>query len=82
MDSDVREITISAIERFKELLGVYPNIHVNHESNKENLYWGKERLNLLALRFIMMLLKKSSESFGHISGSPLLRVCVWKVLTN
>ncbi len=70
MDSDVREITISAIERFKELLGVYPNIHVNHERNKENIYWGKERLNSLALRFIMMLLRKSSESFGHISGSP------------
>ncbi len=70
MESSRREVTISAIDRFKDLLGFYPNVHANHESNKENLYWGHERLNLPILKFLMKMKSHSSGSEGHKPGSP------------
>jgi hypothetical protein len=38
-----REETVAGIELFNRLLGFYPNIHVNHSYNKENIYSGDER---------------------------------------
>jgi hypothetical protein len=70
MESSFREVTISAIERFKELLGFYPTIHVNHSSNKENLYWGQERLDLPILKLLMKFKGGSSDFVGHQPGSP------------
>lgn len=40
-----REETIAALEEFKEKLGYYPTLHINHSNNVENLYWGKERFS-------------------------------------
>jgi hypothetical protein len=70
MDSNVREVTISSIERFKELLDFYPNVHANHDLNKENIYWGKERLDLPILKLIMKYTKKSYDFMGHKADSP------------
>lgn len=70
MDSSVREVTVSAFERFKELLGFYPKIHVNHRSNRENLYWGYERLDLPILRFLIRFKRKPLEFVGHKPDSP------------
>lgn len=70
MTSSVREVTIEAIERFNKLLGFYPNIHVNHSSNKENLYWGAERLDLPFFRFLMKYKRNPLEFVGHKPGSP------------
>lgn len=70
MDSSAREVTIAAFERFKELLGIYPNIHVNHYRNKENLYWGPHRIDFSPLRFVAGLRRKASDFVGHEPDSP------------
>ena len=70
MQSSVREVTKSAIEYFRETLGFYPNVHTNHHCNKENLYWGRERINLPILRFFMKLKKQFSDSEGRKPDSP------------
>lgn len=31
------------LDRFRDVLGVDPRVHVNHALNRENLYWGSER---------------------------------------
>ena len=40
-----REETVSALNDFKALLGEYPNMHINHANNTENIYWGYERFS-------------------------------------
>lgn len=70
MDSSTRESTLSGIELFKEILGFYPKIHTNHESNKENLYWGTDRVDFPLYKFIMSLKGQPSDSEGHKPDSP------------
>jgi hypothetical protein len=45
-----REVTEQGLATFAELLGAYPRTHCNHHDNRENLYWGPERLDGAALR--------------------------------
>ena len=40
METSQRPRTIAALQRFREIFGAYPRIHVNHSFNRENLYWG------------------------------------------
>jgi hypothetical protein len=61
-DSSERGITISAINRFKELLGFYPKSFANHGGNKENVYWGRNRFDSTLLR-LFMLMKIGERSF-------------------
>lgn len=70
MDSSERALTAAAFERFRDLLGTYPRIHVNHAGNKENLYWGLDRLDVSPLRYLLRLKRKPSEFAGHDPGSP------------
>jgi hypothetical protein len=65
-----RKETISALKQFKEKLGFSPNVHTNHTSNKENIYWGHERLDIKILKFIVKFMSNSSGSTGHIPESP------------
>ncbi len=72
MESSTRERTIRALERFHENLGFYPQVHANHASNLENLYWGTDRvdsrfLKLLIRRFAMHGLPPFE---GHVPASP------------
>ena len=55
MESSSRERTLRGFERFRELLGFYPEIHVNHAMNRENLYWGPKRVDLGALQWAFNL---------------------------
>ena len=75
MSSSERPRTIAALERFRELLGAYPMIHVNHSLNRENLYWGPDRLDSPLLRTLMRLRASHPHGYfqGHRPGSP----CYW-----
>lgn len=42
--SSEREMVLKALEDFKEKLGAYPRMHVNHAQNEDNLYWTFTRL--------------------------------------
>lgn len=70
MVSSRRETTSAALERFRDLMGEYPRVHANHHDNRENLYWGHERLDLPVLRWLVAVLRRSSRSSGHIPDSP------------
>jgi hypothetical protein len=35
-----REDIARGLEDFKQILGQYPSMHVNHSANQDNLYWG------------------------------------------
>jgi len=71
MESSDRKNTLLALTNFKQWLGNYPNIHVNHHENKENLYWGIERLNFPLYRFLMYVATRKRKNYyqGHCSDS-------------
>jgi len=71
MESSRRERTVAALERFRELFGQYPRVHANHSFNRENLYWGVDRLDDPVLRFVYgRLLGRPRDYYqGHWSGS-------------
>lgn len=50
--SSKRSEILESVEKFKEIIGHYPRIHINHYRNKDNLYWGKDRLGLSPLRIL------------------------------
>jgi hypothetical protein len=62
MESSRRERTIAGLERFRELFGHYPEIHVNHGQNRENLYWGAKRYAFPPLR---LLARRGGRSRHH-----------------
>lgn len=43
--STPREAVIHALGNFRHLFGHYPRVHVNHMTNRDNLYWGPSRLS-------------------------------------
>ncbi len=67
-DSTRQEI-IESLDKFRELIGYYPNIHINHCFNKDNLYWGVEKLNSLPLRLFYRLTSDNRRYYGHVPGS-------------
>ncbi len=70
MVSSPREKTQLALERFRSVFGAYPRVHINHAENRDNLYWGPERVDDPLLK---MMLRRSSlpadHYQGHIAGS-------------
>lgn len=72
MESSRRERTMIALERFREVFGDYPRIHVNHSYNRENLYWGPGRVDNPLLRRVSAWVGGAGEDYfqGHVEGSP------------
>lgn len=58
-----REETLAALKEYREKLGEYPSLHINHSNNVENLYWGAERFSLL-VRAIYKLRRSEIKSYG------------------
>jgi hypothetical protein len=58
-------------EIFREVIGEYPRVHANHESNRDNLYWGSHRLSASGTRLLYKLASRMrpNESKGHEEGS-------------
>jgi len=71
MESSPRERTLSAMERFKDLFGAYPRLHANHSYNRENLYWGVDRLDDPLLRAVYRRVNGRPPAFyqGHVPES-------------
>jgi hypothetical protein len=72
MESSLRERTLRGLERFKELLGVYPRIHVNHAANRDCVYWGSTRVDqpLVKLLYDRLSQFRADHFFGHVEHSP------------
>lgn len=70
MESSTRERTIMGLERFRQLLGHFPRIHANHAGNRENLYWGVNRIDIPVLRFLLgQTGRRSDQYLGDRKGS-------------
>jgi hypothetical protein len=61
MESSARDRTVAAHERFHALFGDYPRVHANHAYNRENIYWGADRVDVPFLRLL----------YGRTNGRPL-----------
>ncbi len=68
-----RDEVLSGFEKIRTLTGNYPNIHINHALNMDNIYWGSKRfsfpINVLYKHVRKVLGRKSVESLGDEVGS-------------
>ena len=60
MESSRRERTVAGLERMHDTFGMYPRCHANHAYNRENLYWGAERIDVPLIRAF----------YGRFNGMP------------
>jgi len=67
--STKRMETLESIEKFKEIIGHYPKVHINHYKNKDNLYWGVDRFDLLPLKILYNWVQGEEEFYGHTPAS-------------
>lgn len=56
-----REEIIDSIELFKDKIGYYPNVHINHASNMDNIYWGWKRFSFHLSTLIKLFYKGKRE---------------------
>ena len=73
--SSTRERIIEGLDRFREIIGNDPNIHINHVDNKEGLYWGSERLDP-PVRWIYELFRGIKNS-GSYEGAHRMAPHFW-----
>jgi hypothetical protein len=64
---------IEGLERFREIFGAYPSVHVNHHICGENVYWGPDRVSGINRTIYSALNRRGGGlSFeGHVESSPL-----------
>ena len=60
MESSDRATTEAALARHQELFGVIPRLYVNHSFNRENVYWGTDRIDDPILKRL----------YGRVNGRP------------
>lgn len=72
MESSDRARTIAGFERFRAVVGHPPRVHANHAYNRENLYWGVDRLDEPILRRLFRPFAgvASDHYGGHRPDSP------------
>ena len=72
MESSLRDRTVIALDRFREVFGDYPRIHVNHSYNRENLHWGPGRVDIPLLRAVSAWIGGVTADYfqGQVEGSP------------
>ena len=66
MESSERARTALGLERFRQIFGAYPRIHVNHANNRENLYWGPERVDQPLLKAVIQ--RAQPTPAGYFAG--------------
>lgn len=66
--SSQRQDIIDGLEEFREALGEYPRIHINHSLNRDNVYWGEPRWSFVPFQWGYALVGKYKFS-GHDSAS-------------
>jgi len=71
MESSRRDRTIEGLERFREIIGNYPRLFANHSFNRENLYWGADRVDQPLLKAVVQRAAPTPADFylGHVEDS-------------
>ena len=72
MESSRRERTLAALVRCEQLFGARPRVHANHALNRENLYWGADRIDLPLLKAVYRRTLTEGPDYyqGHLERSP------------
>ena len=72
MESSTRERTERALAMFREHLGEGPRVYANHAHNRENLYWGVERIDDPVLRALYRGITRQPSGYyqGSTPGTP------------
>jgi hypothetical protein len=72
MESSHRGRVVEALERFREFTGTWPRTHANHGHNRDNVYWGVDRVDLAPVRWFYGLTNGHPRNWfqGHRQGSP------------
>lgn len=67
MESSPRDVTIEALQQFREILGFGPKTYASHAGNLENIYWGSDRFNYAVFSCLYRLLNhnKANCYAGH-----------------
>ena len=70
-ESNPRAKIIRGLDRFEQVIGHLPSIHINHDQNQDNLYWGVARFDSPVIRAAVRGAKGKSRGFfvGHRPGS-------------
>jgi hypothetical protein len=70
-ESNEREKSIRGAEKFAQVVGTMPSLHLNHSLNRDNLYWGVDRFNSHVIRIALLCTRgRSRTSFeGHLTRS-------------
>lgn len=67
MESSTRERTELALRRYRQHFGSSPRVYANHAYNRENLYWGEERVDDPLIRFFYA--RTNGMPGDHYQGS-------------
>lgn len=72
MESSRRERTERALGLYRDYFGGPPRVYANHSYNRENLYWGLDRLDDPLLRGLLKRVQERAPDYyqGHVEGSP------------
>ena len=68
-----REVIEEGFEEFYNLLGQSPRVHCNHDSNRDNIYWGTRRFGIGAVRLGYNLATRYARMNyfqGDVENSP------------
>lgn len=63
-----REEILHGFEDFNLFMGYYPKMHINHASNKDNIYWGNKRFAIIS-KFIKLVYGNKREYYGDDPNS-------------
>lgn len=71
-DDTERDGIRRGLDEFERLIGCIPRTHANHAFNRDNLYWGPERLGGRSTRWAYRVansFRSVNSSHGHVDGS-------------
>ena len=64
--SFTRQEIIRGLKTFRELIGDYPRIHINHASNPDNVYWGSHRFTGLLSPAYALFCRMRGRAYGGV----------------
>jgi hypothetical protein len=67
--SSRRAETLAAYAKFRQILGQYPKVNINHYANKEGMYWGRDRFDGSLFRAGYEVLTRWGQFLGHVPDS-------------
>tara|TARA_B110001450_G_C17668082_1_gene500694 strand:+ start:16986 stop:17969 length:984 start_codon:yes stop_codon:yes gene_type:complete len=64
-----RDEIINGIEKYKNILGNYPKLHVNHSYNPDNIYCGSKRFSFPFNWIVKKMYSQYNSFYGEVKGS-------------